>query len=111
VHPHLLGPHCFVEENQNVRQTGPAEPRGLGHPFFDFLEIMLQNFGSNGGGEVFGELDSSVLFAGARGVSVSNGYLLVIVRIFFFTPSLFAKKKERRGHNPKYLIKRRFKLK
>lgn len=73
--PHLLGSYGFVEEDKDVGEAGSAEPRGLGNPFFDLLQVVLENLGSDVGSEVFGEAKSLVALAGARRVTVSGWWV------------------------------------
>lgn len=73
VRPHLLGTNSFVEENEGVGKTGPAEPGRLGHPFFDLVEVVLQDFGRNVGDEVLCKSHGVSLLARDGRVAVSGG--------------------------------------
>lgn len=71
VSPHLFGANGFVQEHNNVRKARSTEPGCLGHPFFDFLEIVFEDFGGNSADEILSKLCSLVSLSRAGGVSVS----------------------------------------
>jgi len=74
VGPHFLGSHTLVKEDEGIRKTRSAKPRGLGNPFLDLLEVFLKNFWSNPNNELLGEPENIGVggFRKRRGISVST---------------------------------------
>jgi hypothetical protein len=73
--PHGLGLDAFVQEVQNIVQTGLREPYLLADPLLDLLEIDLEDLGSEVGDEVLGDLGVVDLVVLAQGSWVAISVL------------------------------------